>query len=321
MRVVGALLLGCAIVLSPSSDRLSPDPAGTAPAGPLDSTSAAVSSTEQSAVQAYWTDARMRRAARPDADGRAGAGLGGRSDPDRPAPLRPLRQAQPSPVRQAAPWVDGGAVGRAVGRVFFTLRGQDYSCSGTAVRSHNRDTVLTAGHCVNAGPGPYARNWLFVPGYRAGQQPYGSWTARRLAAPAGWVQTGRAPDDIGFAVLNTRGGQHLTSVVGGLPIRFGLAPGRYAWAFGYPGAAPYGGRRAMFCRGPSRRDPFGTPAIGLACTMTAGASGGPWLTGFAGGTGTIYSVTSFSYQGMRGTIWGPQLGPAAASLFAAAERW
>jgi hypothetical protein len=323
MRVVGALLLSCALALGPSSNRIADDPAGGALADRLDSAPAAVSAAEQAEVAAYWTDARMSRAARPDPDGRAGAGLGGQFDQRRPPPLRSLRRVDPRPVTAATPWPGRGAVASAVGRVFFTLRGQDYSCSGTAVRSHNRDTVLTAGHCVNAGPGPYVRNWVFVPGYRVGRRPYGTWSARRLAAPTGWVRSGRAADDIGFAVLNSRGGRHLASVVGGLPIGFGLGPGRYVWAFGYPGAAPYAGRRATFCRGPSRPDPFGTAARGLACSMAAGASGGPWLTGFATGpgAGTVYSVTSFSYQGMRGTIWGPSLGRTAAALYAAAQRW
>jgi hypothetical protein len=319
MRAMGALLLVCVIAITPASTRVVPEQAAT-PDSPLDSAPAAVSATEQAAVQAYWTDARLRQAARPGADPRTGAGLGGQAGPH--APLRPLRQAEPRPVNRAIPWTGGGQIAAAVGRVFFTLRGQDYSCSGTAVRSGNHDTVLTAGHCVNAGPGPYAKNWVFVPGYQAGDRPYGTWTARRLAAPIGWVRTGRAPDDIGFAVLNTVGGRHLTSVVGGLPVEFGVGPGRYVWAFGYPGAAPDDGRRATFCRGGSHADPFGTPAIGLACSMTAGASGGPWLTGFTPtGTGVIYSVTSFSYQGMHGTIWGPRLGATAEALYAAAQRW
>ncbi|HVQ96586.1 MAG TPA: hypothetical protein VMU51_36555 [Mycobacteriales bacterium] len=320
MRVVGALLLVSLVVITPASARLAPAPVDGA-AEPLDSAPAAITATEQSAVQAYWTDGRMRRAARPDADPQTGAGLGGRAR-RHATPLRPLRQVDPRPVTRATPWNGGGEVTRAVGRVFFTLRGQDYSCSGTAVRSRNQDTVLTAGHCVNAGPGPYARNWVFVPGYRAGRRPFGTWTARRLAAPTGWVHTGRAPDDIGFAVLNTLDGQHLGDVVGGLPVEFGLGPGRYVWAFGYPGAAPDAGRRATFCRGSSRADPFGTPALGLACTMTAGASGGPWLTSFSTtGIGVVYSLTSFSYQGMRGTIWGPRLGATAAALYAAAQHW
>jgi len=166
------------------------------------------------------------------------------------------------------------------------------------------------------------RNWVFVPGYRDGRRPYGTWTARRLAAPTGWVRTGRAPDDVGFAVLNRRGGRDLTSVVGGLRIVFGRPPGRYVWAFGYPGAAPFGGRRVTYCRGASRPDPYATTALGLPCTMSAGASGGPWLTAFSPAAGgVVYSVTSFAYQGMRGVVWGPRLDGTAASLFAAAERW
>jgi V8-like Glu-specific endopeptidase len=323
MRVFGALLLICASVLAPASAPITASPVDGGLAEPLDSAPAAVSAKQQSEVEAYWTDARMRRAARPDSDGRTGAEFGAQASRRGPAPLRPLRRPDPSPVSRAIPWPSGGAVARAVGRVFFTLYGQDYACSATAVRSLNQDTVLTAGHCVNAGPGPYVRNWVFVPGYQAGQRPFGTWTARRLAAPLGWVHAGRAPDDIGFAVLNPHGARHLASVVGGLPIGFGQAAGRYVWAFGYPGAAPYAGRQATFCRGTSRPDPYGTPALGLTCTMTAGSSGGPWLIGFgpAAGIGTVYSVTSFSYQGMRGVIWGPRLGRTAAALYAAAQRW
>jgi V8-like Glu-specific endopeptidase len=317
VRVAGALLLIGAVLIGPSSARL----LGAGPAIPAgaDFGPGAVSAAEQSRVEAYWTDGRMRAAAR------GGAGIGGLLGPGGPdaAPLRGLRRAQPRPVSRAAAWSGAGAVARAVGRVFFTLGGQDYSCSGTAVTSRNRDTVITAGHCVNAGPGPYVHNWVFVPGYRAGARPYGTWTARGLAAPGGWVRSGRAPDDVGFAVLNTRHGQHLGTVVGALPIVFGLGPATYVWVFGFPGSAPYAGRRATYCRGTDRPDPFGTSALGLACTMTAGSSGGPWLAGFSagGGGGAICSVTSFSYHGVPDVIWGPRLGDAAAALYTSVQRW
>ena len=39
------------------------------------------------------------------------------------------------------------------GKVFFTLGGNDYVCSGTALLSGNKSVVWTAGHCVNEGPG------------------------------------------------------------------------------------------------------------------------------------------------------------------------
>jgi V8-like Glu-specific endopeptidase len=347
-KVTGALLLAGAVLVATAVAAVRPTPTGFLQYG-----SGAVSPAEQSRVEAYWTAGRMHSAARPSPGdtattsrsgtragvGAAGGGGGGRSEVGRIGPLigalsglgdggaaplqplRPVRPAAPRAVVQAEPWGGSGAVSRAVGRVFFTLGRHDFSCSGTAVHSRNRDTVITAGHCVNAGPGPYVRNWVFVPGYHAGARPYGTWTARRLAAPAGWVRAGQAADDVGFAVLNLRRGRHLAAVVGGLPIRFDTGPETYIWVFGFPGAQPYGGRRSTYCRGTDRADPYGTSALGLACTMTAGSSGGPWLAGFAGGTGTICSVTSFSYRGVPDLIWGPRLGRTAARLYAAAQRW
>ena len=255
----------------------------------------------------YWTAERMLRAL--DAD-----------QQEHPGPAT-ARLAAPAPVRNAAAWTGGGGVSRAVGRVFYTVRGRDYSCTGVAVPSANRSTVITAGHCVNAGPGPYARNWVFVPGYANGRRPYGTWTARSLAAPAGWVRAGKPQDDVGFAVVAPRSGRRLTDVVGGIPIAFDRPRGAYVWAFGYPAAAPNSGRRALFCRGAVRQDPYRSGAQGLACSMVQGASGGPWLTSRSGGrTGAVYAVTSFTYRGMPGTVWAPYLGRTAAALFAGVQR-
>lgn len=255
----------------------------------------------------YWTAERMVRAL--DAE---------RHEPPGP-PI--TRLAAPAPVRKAAMWTGGGGVSRAVGRVFYTVRGHDYSCTGVAVPSANRSTVITAGHCVNAGPGPYARNWVFVPGYTDGRRPYGTWAARSLAAPAGWVRSGRLQDDVGFAVVAPRGGRRLTDVVGGVPVAFDRPRGEYVWAFGYPAAGANAGRRALFCRGAVRQDPYRSGAQGLACSMGQGASGGPWLTSSSGGrTGAVYAVTSFTYRGMAGTVWAPYLGRTAAALFASVQR-
>jgi V8-like Glu-specific endopeptidase len=338
VRVGRAVLVLCACLLGPPAGQLAADPARD-PATGLDWAPAAVSAREQAGVSAYWTDRRVQQAVRsgtePTAASGSGTGATGVSgeagasaltgDPvaaghGRAASRRGPPAADPAPVTGAAQWRGGGTLTRAVGRIFFSLDGHDYSCSGTALAGGNQDTVLTAGHCLNAGPGGYARNWIFIPGYRDGHRPYGTWTARRLAAPTGWVRAGRAPDDVGFAVLNPLAGRHLTAVTGGLRIAFGVGPGRYAWAFGYPGGPPYLGRRVTFCRGTGRRDPFGTSALGLPCTMGAGSSGGPWLTGDPA-QGTVYSVTSFAYHGVAGVIWGPRLGGTAAALFAAAERW
>jgi hypothetical protein len=252
-----------------------------------------------------WSDARIR----------------GAVDPDPAVPGTRLLAAVPAPVRQAAQWTGSAVVSRAVGRVFYSLRGRDYSCTGVAVRGVNRSTVLTAGHCVNAGPGGYARDWVFVPGYRDGRRPYGTWQATKLAAPAGWISTGRTQDDVGFAVVAPQRGRRLTDVVGSLPIAFDASRGAYLWAFGYPAAAPNGGRRALYCRGPVRPDPYRTGSQGLACSMTQGASGGPWLTIRSDGRpGAVYAVTSFTYRGMAGVIWAPYLGDTARAIYTAVRR-
>lgn len=250
-----------------------------------------------------WSTARMAQAA----------------DPDTPGTTR--LSARPSPVRTAVAWTGRPAVTRAVGRVFYSLHGRDYTCTGVAVRSANRSTVLTAGHCVNAGPGGYARDWVFVPGYAAGRRPYGIWRARSLAAPARWVREGRTQDDVGFAVVAPVGGRRLTDVVGGVPIAFDAPRGAYVWALGYPAAAANAGRRALYCRGTVRADPYRTGAQGLACSMSQGASGGPWLTAAPDGRPTaVYAVTSFTYRGLAGVVWAPYLGGTARALFAAVQR-
>lgn len=244
-----------------------------------------------------WSDTRMREAV----------------DPGSAPPA--TRLAAPAPVREAARWTPGGAAARTVGRVFYTLRGRDYTCTGVAVRTANRSTVLTAGHCVNAGPGAYATDWVFVPGYRDGHRPYGTWRATELAAPPHWVDSGRTPDDVGVAVVAPLGGRRLTDVVGGVPIAYDT-PGGYVWAVGYPAAPPDGGRRALYCRGTVRPDPYRTAAGGLACSMGQGASGGPWLAG----DGAVRAVTSFTYRGMAGVVWAPPLGRTARTLVESVQR-
>ncbi|MFD2354863.1 hypothetical protein ACFSTC_44780 [Nonomuraea ferruginea] len=72
-----------------------------------------------------------------------------------------------------------------------------------------------------------------------------------------------------------------------------------------------------------RDDPYGdTHDQGLGCDMTAGSSGGPWLTRFdtSTGRGTITSVSSFKYSDDRRTMYGPILGEPARKLFHTAER-
>ncbi|MFC4059276.1 hypothetical protein ACFOWE_13295 [Planomonospora corallina] len=226
-------------------------------------------------------------------------------------------------VTSGARWTTGGTVRSTTGRVFLTLGGVDFVCSASAVRSANRDLVVTAGHCVKDGKGAWAENWTFVPGYDRGDRPYGQFTARRMFVAGPWSRSADDSHDIGMVALNTRGGRHLTDVVGAQEIAFNQLRGRHAYGFGFPVDPPYDGEHMIYCAGPVREDPHGqTRDQGLRCNMTAGSSGGPWFTGFdpVTGRGTITSVSSFKYSDDHGTMYGPYFGETARALYLAAQR-
>jgi hypothetical protein len=62
----------------------------------------------------------------------------------------------------------------------------------------------------------------------------------------------------------------------------------------------------------------------LACDMTGGSSGGPWLVGnltasqIAGGAGSVGSVNSYGYSGLR-YMFGPRFNSSTQSTFSAAN--
>lgn len=237
-----------------------------------------------------------------------------------------LLKLSPALGRAAAPgtgreYTRSGLVTRTTGKVFFTLDGSDYVCSGSAVHSPDKSTVLTAGHCVyDPATSSQATNWAFVPGYRKGTTPYGVFVATRLATTAGWRDEEDFNLDIAFAnVGRNEDDDLLTTAVGGQPIAFSPARGRAAYVFGYPAAQPWDGERMIACSGTLQQDTHAAPstAEGLACTMTPGSSGGPWFASFdpGTGTGTLTSLTSFSYSDQAGVLWGPYLGDVAEALY------
>ncbi len=285
---------------------------GTANAAPSSNT-VTISASSQERARSFWTAERMRAATPMDmprltaTPGKAPAG----------APSVVAPQAFPN---GGSPWTGGGAVVNTTGRVFFTYQGRTASCSGSAVTSANRSTVITAGHCVKLG-GAFHTNWTFVPAYNNGAAPFGTWTARALMATPQWVASENITYDIGAAVVNTLNGQALTDVVGGQGIAFNQPRGQNMYAFGYPAAAPYDGTRLIYCSGRVFNEFLGTGAIGMTCNMTGGASGGPWFLSFneATGTGLVNSVNSFKYNFLPTWMFGPYFGADAQNLYNSAQ--
>jgi hypothetical protein len=272
------------------------------------STTAATTGAASQRVQAYWTAARMK-AAKP-----ADAGPVSASDaaPARGSATTVAATAakQPAPQQMAT----AASVTTTTGKVFFSMSGSNYVCSGAATSSGNRSVVTTAGHCVKDGRGVWATNWAFVPAYANGSRPYGTWTARTLVTTSAWSRRGDINYDGGFAVMNTLNGRYLTDVVGGQGVTFNQPRGLYYEAYGYPAAAPFDGQTLKSCAGYAQDDIYGgTQSQRIPCNMTGGSSGGPWLT-----SGLINSVNSFGYNGVANQMFGPYFGSAIQSAYSTA---
>jgi hypothetical protein len=242
----------------------------------------------------------------------------------------PLGDGSPLGGDSAAPqktnvkaWQSGGGVIKSAGKVFFHMAGKDYLASATVVNSRNRDTLITAGHVVNEGPGKFATNFIFIPAYNNGNAPFGKWTARTLKAPADWTQKGDLNDDVGFAVMNKLNGKHIADVVGQQKIAFNAGKGARVTAVGYPVYKPYDGQTLQFCVAQAKADSQNPDSTdqGILCPMPEGASGGMWAIDMQpNGIGTIVSLNSFSYSNNLDTMMGPALGSKVKSAYDAAQR-
>ncbi|HJY72618.1 MAG TPA: serine protease, partial [Streptosporangiaceae bacterium] len=120
----------------------------------------------------------------------------------------------------------------------------------------------------------------------------------------------------GTGLAGTGRGQQVGAAVGGQQIEFGTRAAAEA-VFGYPSEPPYTGRSLDYCQGTLQPDPFGTRDEGLACAMTEGGSGGPWLSDFdpRTGLGVITGVTTFRYSGQHRILYSADLGPVAQALY------
>ena len=141
-----------------------------------------------------------------------------------------------------------------------------------------------------------------------------------LATTSGWADAEDFDVDVAFAnVAPNAAGSGSGTRSAGRRSRSGRARAQATDAFGYPAVAPWTGARLVACSGAVAQDTTPAPSTdqGMACTMTPGSSGGPWFTGFdpRTGTGTLTSVTSFSYTDQPGVLWGPYLGAEAQALY------
>jgi hypothetical protein len=282
--------------------------ATAAPAASEDKNNPSVTSSavENTGAADYWTADRMLTAIPGDVLAGKALERGNRSSP---LLVEKSKSTEVKASRSKQTLAQSETPVKTVGKVFFTLAGTNYVCSGNSVSAKNKSTVSTAGHCVNEGPGAFATNFVFVPAYENGAAPYGRWTATSLHTPTQWSSGGDMTYDTGFAVVGRNtSGQYLADVVGASGVAFNQARGLTYKSFGYPAASPFNGETLKSCYGRASKDTnnpqFGTQ--GIPCDMTGGSSGGPWFIGTSS-SGAQNSINSYGYNGsavMYGPYWG-----------------
>jgi hypothetical protein len=242
-----------------------------------------------------------------------------------------------STVVTGASWTQGGPALTGTGKVFFSMAGSNYVCSGATVDDGNRggySMVLTAGHCAyDESNGAFATNWMFIPEYdtsptrTCANTEHGCYTAAALVvhknyATAGGFNSQAIKHDWAFAVVGagSQGGQ-LDAAVPDFGIGFD-AVNEDRYAFGYPASGKYAGSDLVYCAGGVTTDPS-LDTWGLRCDMTPGSSGGPWMKDFDTSTksGTLNSLNSYKYNGgrLKNYMFGPKFGPRTQAVYNAAR--
>lgn len=178
---------------------------------------------------------------------------------------------------------------RASGKLFFNIGSSTFVCSASLIK---KGIVVTAAHCLAEFGGNFHSNWEYVPGYKNGAAPYGTWTAARAAVLTSYLNGTDScatpgivcQNDVGVLRLNPQAGKFVGTSTGfyGFGVNgFGFTPGNLAHItqIGYPVCLDNGQRM-------ERNDSYGFVDAAnsnntiIGSLMCGGSSGGPWLVNF-----------------------------------------
>ena len=283
---------------------------------------AAAAKAEHNRIVAYWTPARMAAATPKDFVMEKGQ-------------LKPRARPGSGGNVTGASWSGNGAIEQRSGKLFFSTSAGNWQCSASVVNdgstSNGYSVILTAGHCTYDGDEGWSFNVQFIPDYDSAPNAcalttHGCWTSTRLAINSDFYPGGFGSDaslrvDYGFMRLGLggkSGSAELDAVTGGYGLKTsGVSLSDKQWAFGYPAQGKYKGRDLTYCAGPTVNDPYGVGTWGMACNMTGGSSGGPWIWGTtnpADGSGQLSSTNSYGYTGLT-YMFGPRFNAETTTVF------
>lgn len=254
------------------------------------------SSSQESDAAGYWTEEKMRTAIpaeelapEPNQDDRPQAVESDETivGEDLSHPIYP----QSPPERQ----VRNEVVPATAGKVFFTYKGRNYVCSGSVINGPTKNVVSTAAHCIHGGKGErWHANIAFAPAYHNGLSRYGLWNWKTLHTFQGWINSSNSFYDQAFFTVHPRKGRTLVDTVGGNGLSYNYGhrqTGVRIW--GWPAEPPYDGNKPYYCDGATRKWNWRSRDMVMPCSMTGGASGGPWLRSrIDTNLGYVFGVTS-----------------------------
>jgi V8-like Glu-specific endopeptidase len=181
-----------------------------------------------------------------------------------------------------------------VGALFFTTGTKQHFCTASVVISRPENLILTAAHCVYGST--YASKIAFVPKYHSGKQPYGVWPVRKITVAAGWRNSHNQNLDFAFLAVAPPAGTHrpVQRVTGGLRLGINLGYSHRIKVIGYNNTDD----TPIRCATSSFK--FAPHQMKFRChNFQDGTSGGPWIIGYHGrtGTGTVFGVIGGYQQG------------------------
>ncbi|GLW69153.1 hypothetical protein Kpho02_14520 [Kitasatospora phosalacinea] len=177
------------------------------------------------------------------------------------------------------------AESRRVGALFSGPTGPgNHFCTASVIDSPGRNLILTAAHCLSG-----ANGTTFVPGYRNGQAPYGTWQVTKVYTADGW-QSGNDPDE-DFAILAVapNDGRQIEDALGGNPLGTDAAWTVRARLYGYPA----GTELPVVCTNTTSRQDTYQRRIDCPA-FPGGTSGGPFVDA---ATGQVIGVIGGYQQG------------------------
>jgi V8-like Glu-specific endopeptidase len=193
--------------------------------------------------------------------------------------------------------------------------GKLFSSAGTCSASviSGNDIIVTAAHCCyNRSTSQWVGGWRFAPAYRDGFAPYGTfdWGSARVLNT--WISNGDRQSDVCLIGLQKDAqGRGVTYYTGWLGRSWDWSSTQVHHAVGYPGNIGAGSKQEL-CVSESFSPSGGcggADVLNTGCSMTYGASGGPWVRHYRNGSWVNSVVSGYDSASCTGSFGSTFNGP------------